>query len=132
MRQALYELMGAGDLCYSDHLLKGGCRLGHGNVFADRTAEQEVLLQHHPNPRTQMREVKLLQIVPVNLYQTGLRRIKPLQQARDRRLPTTAAANNADNLAGSNGERDILHSRIWRAGIMEGHILELRSEEHTS
>ncbi len=79
MRQALNELMRAGNLRHLDHLLQRGGRLGHGNVLTHGAAEQEILLQHDADPGAQMGQVELFQIVAVDLDQPGLRHIEPLQ-----------------------------------------------------
>ena len=78
VRQSLDEFVRAGELSGADHLVKRCGRLGHRDVLADRGAKQEILLQDNADLRAQMRELELLQILPVDLDKPGLRLIEAL------------------------------------------------------
>ena len=111
VRQALDELVRAGDLGGAHHLVERGGGFGHRDVLAHRAAKQEILLQHDADPGAQIADVELLQILAVDLYQARLRPVETLQQAGDRRLAGAAAADDADDLAGLDRKRDVLDRR---------------------
>src|ERR1043166_2851292 len=78
VRQPLDEFVRAGELSGADHLVKRCGRLGHRDVLADRGAKQEILLQDDADLGAQMRELELLQILPVDLDKSGLRLVEAL------------------------------------------------------
>ena len=63
-------------------------------------AEQEVLLQHHPEVTPHMRQVHFAKIVAVQLHEALVVAGDPLKQARDRRLARAAAPDQAQHRAG--------------------------------
>src|ERR1051325_5551042 len=71
-----------------------------------------------------MRELELLQILPIDLDKSGLRLGEALWQPGDGRLARTAASDDADDSPGFDIERDILDGGGRRARIVEGDILE--------
>src|SRR5438067_1700182 len=72
-----------------------------------------------------MRELELLQILPVYLDEPGLRLVEALQQPSDRRLARTAASDDADDPPGFDIERDILDGGARRARVVKGDVLEI-------
>src|SRR5216683_4192272 len=108
LRQPLDEFVRAGELGGADDFVQRGGRLGHRDVLAHRAAEQKILLQYDADLRAQMREVELLQILAVDVYEAGLRPVEPLDQTGDGRLAGAAAPDDTDDPARLDGERDVL------------------------
>ena len=98
-RKPVDELLGAGQARHPHDLVEGRVRLGGGNVLADRSREQEVLLQHDAEIATQMRDVVFAHVDTVDLDQPLVVGMKALQQPRHRRLAGAAAADNAERPA---------------------------------
>ena len=125
LRKPLDEFVRAGQLRDPDDVVQRSGRLGHRDVLANRAAEQKILLQDDTDLGAQMRQIELLQILAVDIYQARLRPIETLDQPGDCRLARAAAADDADNLAGLDGERDFLDRRGRRSRIVKGHTVEL-------
>ena len=66
VRQALDELRGAGQPGGMDRVRQRQAGAAGQDVFRDRAAEQEVLLQHHAEVAAQMRQVDVAQIDAVD------------------------------------------------------------------
>ena len=98
-RQALDELLGAGEPRRLHDFLETRIGLGGGNRLTDRAAEQKVLLQHDTEAGAQMIDIDLAQIVAVDLDEPLVVAVQQLQQARDRRLARAAAPDDAENRA---------------------------------
>src|SRR5438874_1691524 len=125
LRQPLDEFVRAGELGDPDDLVQRGSRLGHRNVLAHRAAKQKILLQYNADLRAQMSQIELLQILAVDVHKARLRAVEALDQPSYRRLARAAAANDADDLAGLDGERDFLDRWGRRTRIVKRHTVEL-------
>ena len=78
-RQLLDEFLGPGEPRRLHDLLEAGVWLRGGNRVADRTAEQEIFLQHDAKARAQMIDVDLAQVVAVDLDQSLVIAVQQLQ-----------------------------------------------------
>ena len=100
-------------------------RLGGGDVLAHRAAEQEAVLQHDADALAQMHEIDLAAVEAVDPHQPLLDRIEALDQPGERRLAGAALADDAEDRAGGNGERDVVERRRAVRSVAERDILEL-------
>src|SRR5215475_163370 len=80
-----------------DDLLEARIRFGGGDGLADRTAEQEIVLQHDAEAGAEMIDVDLAQIVAVDFDQSLVVAVQHLQETGDRRLARAAASHDSEN-----------------------------------
>ena len=89
--------------------------LGDHDVFADRAAEQEILLQHHAEAAAQMIDVVFAHVDAVDLDQAVVIGMQPLQQPRDGGLARAARPMIPKRRALGHLEGNILERRRRRA-----------------
>ena len=94
-RQPFDELLGAGQARCADDFIEGRVDLAGSDVFADRSAEQEILLQNHAEAAAQVIDVVFAHVDAVDLDQSLVIGMKALQQPRDRGLSRSASAHDA-------------------------------------
>src|ERR1700736_387526 len=124
-RQLLDEFLGSGEPRRLDDLLETGVGFRRGDRLADRTAEQEILLQHDAQARAQMIDVDLAQVVAVDLDQALVVAVQQLQQPGHGRLARPAAADDAKDRPLGNGERYSIERRRRRTVIAKGDVAEV-------
>jgi len=83
------------------HVGIGHC---HGDVFADRAAEEEAVLGHHADPVAQKQRVHVAQVDVVDGDDALLRVVEALDELGDGALARAAPAHDADHLAGLDGK----------------------------
>ena len=126
-REPFDELFGTADLGGPHDLRKGRIGFCHGDVLAQRSGKQEILLRHHADVRSQVKQVDFPQIDPVDLDHSVIGRVQALQQAGDRRFPGAAAAHDAEHRARRDSERNP-GKGVRRIGrIAKPHVLNVTS-----
>ena len=93
-RQLIDEFLGASETRGTHDFIEGRIGLGRHDVVADRTAEQEILLQHHAKAVPKVINIVFAHINAVDLDQPFVIGVQALQQPSNRRLPRSASAHN--------------------------------------
>ena len=102
------EVVSAGERSRSDHAVDRHAGLGKRDVVADRTVEQNVLLQHDAQLAAQPRAVHHGEIDAVDEHASALGDVETLDELGERALSRAGWADNADNLASRNAETDVV------------------------
>ena len=126
MRQPVDELLGAGQARGLDDL--GQRRVGPGgrDVLADGAAEQEIVLQHHADAAPQMVEIDVADVDAVEPDQPSWAgRGCPGSAASPSSCPSRSGPTTPMTWPCSTG-RTRGRAPGGRAGVAEGHVLELR------
>ena len=92
--------------------------LGHaGDVVGDgHVREQPGLLDHVPDPATQLDGVDLRDVPSVHHDGAGIRVMQAVDELDERRLSAARCAEHAHELAGLDGEAHVVEGRRRRAG----------------
>ena len=124
LRQALDELLGAGEPGRPHRVLEAEAGTPGEDVVLDGAAEQEVVLQHHAEALAQMAQVDLAQIRAVDLHRAGIVAVDAHQQPGDGGLAGARSTDQPEHRAGLDGEADLVERRGLGALVGEGHVLE--------
>ena len=106
-----------------------GIGLAEPQILLDRAVKQIGVLVHDGDHAAQRLGVERLQIVAADPHGAALRVEEPQQQARDRGFAGAARADDADLLAGGDGEGEPVMGRAAPAGIGEIDVLERDGRE---
>ena len=121
-RQLQNEVVRAGELGRGDDPLDRHGRIGERDIVADRAVEQHVLLQHDADLAAQPGGVDHGEIDAVDQHAAAFRHVKPLDQLGERALARARGADDADHLAGRDGEADVVQDlRRRRCGSGRSH-----------
>ncbi len=102
-----------------------GIRPAEANVLLDGAVEQEGVLVHDRDQRTNLGEGQRAQVVTAQEDAAAVGIVEAQQQAHDRRLAAARWAHQAQPLAGAGAERQPVMHGAPRAGIGKAHVLEL-------
>src|SRR5436189_134133 len=72
------------------------------DVVADRSPEQEVILQHDAESLSEVAQVDFAKVHPVQLEEAAVIAVDTLQKAGDRRFPRSASPDDAEHAPGRN------------------------------
>src|SRR5271170_6796471 len=108
--QLVDELVGARQTRHLDHLRTRHRGLGEGDVLVDGAIEEQALLQDDADVPAQPSRIDLAQIRSVQQNLSLVRQIEALDQLGERRFARAGRADDADDLAGPNPERDIFEN----------------------
>src|SRR5208337_1729864 len=103
-RQSVDELFGPCEARGPDDLVERRVWFGRGDVFADCSAEQKILLQNDTESASEMADVVFAHVDPVDLDKALVIGVQALKQTRDCRLAGPAAADNAEGMSDGNLE----------------------------
>ena len=124
LRQGHDELVRVGVARRGFELLPVGVRLAEPQILLDRAVEEIRVLMDDGDHPAQRLGVERLQIVAADPHRSALRVEEAQQQARDRGFARAAGADDADLLAGGDGEGEPVMGGTAPAGIGEIDILE--------
>ena len=122
VRHALDEFLGAREPCRAHRILEREAGPAGEDVFANRAAEQEVVLQHDTEALPQMAQVDLAQVAAVDLQEARIVAVDALQQAGDGRFPEPERPTMPHYRLGP--ECDAVSAPALGAAIREGRIVE--------
>ena len=108
--QLVDELVGARQTRHLDHLRARHRGLGEGDVLVDGAIEEQALLQDDADVPAQPSRIDLAQIRSVQQNLPFVRQIEALDQLGERRFARAGRADDADDLAGANLERNIFEN----------------------
>ena len=77
------------------------------DVSFDRTGKQERILEDHSEAATEIGEIHVFDVYPVNLDRPFLHIVETHQQRNDRGLAGPSVSDNRDSLTRLNGKADI-------------------------
>ena len=120
---AAEEVMSPGRLGCGESFLDRGLRLAIGEVFPDRAAEQERVLEDDAEFLTEIAGREAADVVAVDRDSPLLHVVEAAEQAHERRLARARAADDADHLPGRHRERHIVKHGLV-AVIAERDVLE--------
>ena len=120
VRHPLDELVGAGQMRGAHDVGEVEPGAAGNDVVADRSTEQEIVLQNDAEPLAQMAQVDFLEIDAVKLEEPTVVAVDPLQQPGDRRFSRAAPPDNAEHGSGRNVKADPVQRRCLGADIAEG------------
>src|SRR6185312_8414923 len=108
----------------SYNLVEGRMRFGGGDVLTNRPAKKEILLEDDAEAAPKMVDVIFAHIDSIDLDKSFVVGVKPLQQARYRRLAGAATPDNSERVADRDFERHVVERRRRCAEIFEAHLCE--------
>ena len=114
LRQLVDELLGAGEAGDLDHPRPRHRRIGESDVLVNGAVEQQVLLQHDADVAPEPPRIDMAEIRAVEQHLALARQIKTLDELGQGRFAGAGGADDADRLAGPDGERNLLQ-RFRRA-----------------
>jgi len=124
VRQMPDEFMRVGVARRLFQLGRGRIRLAEPQILLDRAMEQVGVLVHDGDQAAQRLGIECADVLPAHPHRPGLRIEQAQQQARDRGFPGAARADDADLLAGRDGEGEPVMRCLPPPGIGEMHVFE--------
>src|SRR5262249_47640571 len=119
------EIVGLGKPRRVLDLSARGARPAVGDVVLDRVAEEERVLGDDADEGAQRAYGHAPEIVAVDGHAPLRNVVKSRQELHERRLPGARDANESDQLALADGERDVAKRPFLGAGIAKADALEL-------
>src|ERR1700722_2111393 len=118
------EVVGPRKLRRSNDTLDRQRGIGQRNVVPDRAVEQHVFLKHDTDLATQPGRIDLREIDAVDQHTAALRDIEALDELGERALARAGRTDDADQLAGRNGQADVVQHFRPVDPVAEGDVFE--------
>ena len=120
------EVVRVGGAGGGDEFGLGGVGAAEAQVVLDRAVEQVGVLRDHGDHAADRVGIERAQILAADADGAGLRIVQAQQQAHDGGFAGAAGADDADALAGGDGERQAAMRRAAAAGIGEADVARRR------
>ena len=132
LRQLGNEFIRACKPASFDAFLVRRVRIAPAQVLKDRSREQHIFLKNDRYFLPQGIQVIAADILPADVNRAARHIVEPGDQVDQRRLGRTGAADDADRLAGTDVQTDIVQDRLLRCLVVgEHHVIETdRSVRH--
>ena len=128
-RQGAHERIEVGVAQRRPQLLLGCIGRGEQQVLADAVVEQVAVLGDHADGPAQRLERQLTDVDAADRHRPRVDVVQPREQGGDRRLAGARRADEGDDLARLDAERDVVKDLLAAAGVERGDLLERRQRD---